>query len=497
MKVYLRILKLVSAAMIMVNATALSASQLTTIEDAFNYATVQIKTASGSGTGFFFSFDATPTEQIPCLITNKHVKRDSTEGSIVFHSQNLEGNPEGMMECVVSGDLWRWIDHPGEVDLSALLLGPVLQKMDSEGFRPFWRHLTRDNMIIDELLDKLTPVSDILMVGYPIALVDDTNNFPIFRQGITATHPGVCFKGKSEFLIDAACWPGSSGSPVFLRGNPATRDRSIRIGSGGPFEGKLLGVLWGGPQYTTTGEIVATEIPMVHAAVPVIPANLGFVIHSGEILQVGDEVLKKLLTPAPVASDEVVVSSTARLDVGKATETSALVSSEYMLKSLARGVMACAEMVRPVNLVRFTRSDLTGIPRLTFSQARVDFIKDRNWDAFTEAAQALAKEENPSFLGLRTIAFNLLEIVNENTGPLSIIIVGEEEAKKIDQLVVTGRKLFYLDLNTLYDSYVVEGSLPDGGFFNVARSDRLNYNQAHVKVTFKKNLLRKLEARLG
>lgn len=53
------------------------------------------------------------------------------------------------------------------------------------------------------------------MVSYPIGLIDNINNFPIFRRGITASHPGLSFKVKPEFLIDASCWPGSSGSSVF------------------------------------------------------------------------------------------------------------------------------------------------------------------------------------------------------------------------------------------------------------------------------------------
>jgi len=54
------------------------------------------------------------------------------------------------------------------------------------------------------------------MVGYPIGLWDEKNNYPIFRKGITATHPANDYNGKSEFMIDAACFPGSSGSPVYI-----------------------------------------------------------------------------------------------------------------------------------------------------------------------------------------------------------------------------------------------------------------------------------------
>lgn len=129
---------------------------------------------------------------------------------------------------------------------------------------------------------ELTAIEDIVMVGYPIGLWDDVNNRPIVRKGITASHPAVAFKGKREFLIDAACFPGSSGSPVFLLniGSYATRNATCighRI--------KLLGVLYGGPQHTVTGEIKILEIPMAQQALAIsaIPMNLGIVIRSDRI----------------------------------------------------------------------------------------------------------------------------------------------------------------------------------------------------------------------
>ena len=55
------------------------------------------------------------------------------------------------------------------------------------------------------------------MIGYPIGLIDEYNNKPIVRKGITATTYNIDYNGKKEFLIDIACFPGSSGSPIFIR----------------------------------------------------------------------------------------------------------------------------------------------------------------------------------------------------------------------------------------------------------------------------------------
>ena len=54
------------------------------------------------------------------------------------------------------------------------------------------------------------------MVGYPIGLYDKINNLPIFRKGYTACHPSIDFNRKGIGLIDMACFPGSSGSPIYV-----------------------------------------------------------------------------------------------------------------------------------------------------------------------------------------------------------------------------------------------------------------------------------------
>lgn len=45
---------------------------------------------------------------------------------------------------------------------------------------------------------------------------DAYNNMPITRRGITATPLHVDFENAPRFLIDAAIYGGSSGTPVFV-----------------------------------------------------------------------------------------------------------------------------------------------------------------------------------------------------------------------------------------------------------------------------------------
>src|ERR1700736_1715142 len=99
------------------------------------------------------------------------------------------------------------------------------------------------------------------MVGYPNGLWDEANNYPLIRRGITASHPAVDFqiKGVATTVIDAACFPGSSGSPVILHNTGTYSDKkgNTVIGS----RTMLLGVLFSGPTIQADGKIVVRDIP--------------------------------------------------------------------------------------------------------------------------------------------------------------------------------------------------------------------------------------------
>ncbi len=158
-------------------------------------------------------------------------------------------------------------------------LAPLLREAESKGVGAF--HVPLDGSVVpaDAELQALDVVEDITMVGYPNGLWDRTNNLPIFRRGATATHPGVDWNGKPEFLIDAACFPGSSGSPVFLFNNTGFADKNGNVTLGGT-RLKLLGVLYAGPQHVASGQIAVLPVPTV--AKPVVltsmPINLGIVV---------------------------------------------------------------------------------------------------------------------------------------------------------------------------------------------------------------------------
>lgn len=123
------------------------------------------------------------------------------------------------------------------------------------------------------------------------------NNLPVIRRGVTATHPNRDYEGRREFMIDAACFPGSSGSPVFLYNVGSWADRQGNTIMGG-MRIKLLGILYAGPQHTAAGEIHIVNVPTADKPVAIsrIPNNLGLIIKSSRLLEFDAEIRRMMST---------------------------------------------------------------------------------------------------------------------------------------------------------------------------------------------------------
>lgn len=265
------------------------------------YSTIRIEVSngkeSGVGTGFFFRFLEKDSLNVLAIVTNKHVVRGMTKGAFIFSSVNNDGTPNNKNHIPVVLDNFDklWIMHPDpNVDLAIMPIQPLLEEAIKKGFKPFFKSLDKNLIPSDDKLKDLSAVEDILMVGYPIGLWDKVNNFPLYRKGITASYIANDYDGKSEFLIDAACFPGSSGSPVFLAniGNYVDKRGDTNIAT----RFYLLGILYAGPQYTTKGEIVVVDVPTKKDTLVAssIPTNLGYVIKSKRLLDF-DSILEKII----------------------------------------------------------------------------------------------------------------------------------------------------------------------------------------------------------
>jgi hypothetical protein len=259
------------------------------------YSTVRIEcefdSGGGTGTGFFFQFlnDPETGMHVPVVITNKHVVAGAKRGRLIFCKKNKEGDPLDKEHFQVYFDDFEslWKMHPdSNVDLCAMAIGPFLNEAAKNGDHLYYIPLDKSLIPNESQLNQLTALEEILMVGYPNGIWDDVNNQPIFRKGVTATHPCKDYGGKKELMIDAACFPGSSGSPVFIFNNGGYVDKQ-----GTSYTGTtriiLLGALYAGPSHTAKGEIIIENVPTNQKPVPIsrIPNNLGLVIKSERILE--------------------------------------------------------------------------------------------------------------------------------------------------------------------------------------------------------------------
>ena len=257
------------------------------------FTTVRIETtlgsgAVGSGTGFFYDHKLDGDKTIPLIVTNKHVVKGAVKGRFQLHEADTgeKSKPSGRFVNVDLDNFeQRWFPHPdAAVDLCVMPFQPVREDAAKKGKKIFHIHFNDSLIPTQELWDQLTAIEDIVMAGYPNGLWDSSNNLPIVRRGITASHPAFDFCGRHEFVIDAACFPGSSGSPVLLfnSGSYGTKRGGLVVGN----RVKLLGVLYAGPQMNAEGKIVAKPIPVTFMPVSEtkLMIHLGYVVKAEEIV---------------------------------------------------------------------------------------------------------------------------------------------------------------------------------------------------------------------
>lgn len=260
------------------------------------YITVRIECqyangTNGTGTGFFFRFleNKETGEHIPVVITNKHVVSGSVKGRLIFCLRKANGLPDDSnhFAMYVDGFEKLWKMHPDkDVDLCAMPIAPLINLARSKGKELFYITFDASALPDKKLLEDMSALEDIVMVGYPNGIWDNKNNKPIFRKGITATDVIFDYCGRKEFDIDAACFPGSSGSPVIIFNQGMYTDKYGNTYAGAS-RIRLLGILYAGPQAIAQGEVHTVKIPTIdkNIAISRIPNNLGYVIKAERILE--------------------------------------------------------------------------------------------------------------------------------------------------------------------------------------------------------------------
>ncbi|HEV2225442.1 MAG TPA: trypsin-like peptidase domain-containing protein [Nitrososphaerales archaeon] len=259
---------------------------------------------SSTGTAFFFQFKFDETRTIPVLITNKHVISETKEGTFLLHLAEKDSTgkiiPSDESGSITLGEFEKsWIQHPGGLDLCAMPIAQLLEAANKAGKDIFYITFGEEILPTAQVLDELSAVEDITMVGYPIGLWDSVNNLPLFRRGITASHPAVDFEREPVGLLDIATFPGSSGSPVMLlnEGSFATKG-GLTVGN----RLYLLGILYQYYYLKDDGIPAASDIPSTDVTrAPVQPAvHIGRYLKARELLELKKEFIKLASPPTPI-----------------------------------------------------------------------------------------------------------------------------------------------------------------------------------------------------
>jgi V8-like Glu-specific endopeptidase len=287
--------------------------------------TVYIETeaggARGIGTGFLYAVE-TDQGTTHWLVTNKHVLAgaDRIKFRMVRAHTHVKGPRLGEpAEAEVSGaHAMAWQGHPdSEVDVAVMPFVPVLNGMVNNGREPFFITIPAEMAMTSATARDLDAIEEVVFIGYPNGLYDTANLTPVARRGITATHPGIDYRGQPAFLIDGSVFPGSSGSPVFIanQGSYAPKAGGLVAGS----RAILLGVLAAVHVREASGEIVtATGPPKVSFQDPL---NLGIVYKASAIDECIDTFLgatgltrvsapsEPTTMPEPTGADESVAGA--------------------------------------------------------------------------------------------------------------------------------------------------------------------------------------------
>ena len=246
-----------------------------------------------SGTGYFYNF-VIDNKIVPVIITNKHVVNYNSNETMTFYLHLRNGENESNESYQVTLTL-NWIFH-SKKDLCFCFVNPVFEFVKKQtGKDVFYIAIDETILPSQKMLEELSALEELVMVGYPIGLWDKNNNFPIFRKGYTASHPAIDFN-ESGIGLDMACFPGSSGSPIYILNEGGYKDKVGNL-NWGQSRIIFIGTLFSGPIYDATGKLVVTDIPTSNQVVEShtgIMVNLGYYIKSSEILEFKN-IIKEIL----------------------------------------------------------------------------------------------------------------------------------------------------------------------------------------------------------
>lgn len=202
------------------------------------------KKSTPVATGFLMQYEE--KTQYCCIITCKHV----TQIKNLWIRYNAKPRKPFTMVRASVAELEKhgltWCFHPNpNVDLAAMIL--YVSRDDSDVFGI--------PISVFGDFDKTAEGDDIFFLGFPLGITGKLRVTPVVRSGIVALK-----KENSTYLIEANAFPGSSGSPVFLKPSIIDWEKKT-LGKVTP--PKLIGVIHSALTYTDYAISPQTRRPRV------------------------------------------------------------------------------------------------------------------------------------------------------------------------------------------------------------------------------------------
>lgn len=235
-----------------VSGTEASSAQQLQIDRQLFFTTVRIEAfinsgvlggGGSTGTGFIVSEVYADNKNRTFLVTCAHVIHGMSGLKIVFVARSKDGGPDyaKFIELKIDDLPTAAFLHPDPaVDIAVIPITMPLQQLEKAGTSPFYRSLNYQNSqsASDAVLSAL---QNVIFIGYPRGIIDAKNLSPLARRGSTATPIDLDFNGQPFFMIDAAVFNGSSGSPVFAYddGTIRGRDNATSFGTRAVFLGMI------------------------------------------------------------------------------------------------------------------------------------------------------------------------------------------------------------------------------------------------------------------
>ena len=269
-----------------------------TIAEQLYFTTILIESRTNEGitsVGTGFIIDAVHKNRHGSfLVTNKHVIDGGTKGVLRFHLKE-DGSPNLRQAYKLNVPDFKiyWIGHPDpKVDVTLMSMSVVLDLAKQSGKNLYYRSIPQNLCPSERDLGKLDALEELVFAGYPLGIYDEAHYLPVVRRGITASPLQVDHDGERKFLIDAAVFPGSSGSPVFIldRGVYAKRGGGVVLADRTLF----LGILAAGYYEPGAGAVVRVPIPtgeqhLLGAGKQMI--NLGIVFKADTVFELAQSII--------------------------------------------------------------------------------------------------------------------------------------------------------------------------------------------------------------